>query len=90
MASAGRTSASAISPMKSGMRPSNQDGGARGAEPLEAPCAGWWASQQGYVAWFGTACTAEGYEPVPSYDELVTEYNKAPYCARLIRGETWF
>ena len=51
---------------------------------------GWWASQQGYVAWFGTACTAEGYEPAPSYDELVTKYNKAPYCARLIRGETWF
>jgi hypothetical protein len=51
---------------------------------------GWWASQQGYVSWFGTACTAEGYDPVPSYDGLVTKYKKSPYCARLIRGETWF
>jgi hypothetical protein len=50
---------------------------------------GWWARQQGYVSWTGTACTAEGYEPVPSYDELVTKYKKSPYCARLIRGETW-
>ena len=52
--------------------------------------AGWWASQQGYVSWTGTACTAEGYAPVPSYAELVTRYKKAPNCARLIRGETWF
>jgi hypothetical protein len=51
---------------------------------------GWWASQQGYVSWFGTACTDEGYDPVPSYDELVTEYKKSPYCARRIRDETWF
>lgn len=51
---------------------------------------GWWASRQGYVSWFATACTAEGYDPVPSYAELVNEYNKSPYCARLIRDETWF
>jgi hypothetical protein len=57
---------------------------------IAAPIAGgWWASQQGYVSWLGTACTAEGYDPVPSYDELVTKYKKSPYCARLIRGETW-
>lgn len=52
--------------------------------------AGWWASQQGYVSWFGAACTDEGYDPVPSYDELVTKYKKSPYCARRIRDETWF
>jgi len=51
---------------------------------------GWWASQQGYVSWFGTACTDEGYDPVPSYDELVTKYKKSPYCARHVRDETWF
>jgi hypothetical protein len=51
---------------------------------------GSWASQQGYVSWFGTACTDEGYDPVPSYDELVTKYGKSPYCARLVRDETWF
>ncbi len=51
---------------------------------------GWWASQQGYVSWSGTACTDEGYDPVPSYAELLTKYNKSPYCARRIRDETWF
>jgi hypothetical protein len=51
---------------------------------------GWWASQQGYVSWFGAACTDEGYDPVPSYDELVTKYKKSPYCARRVRDETWF
>lgn len=51
---------------------------------------GWWASQQGYVAWFVTACTDEGYDPIPSYEELVTEYKKSPYCARRVRDETWF
>jgi hypothetical protein len=51
---------------------------------------GWWASQQGYVSWFGAYCTDEGYDPVPSYDELISEYNTSPYCARHIRGETWF
>ena len=45
---------------------------------------GWWVSHQGYVSWFGTACTDEGYDPVPSYDELVTKYRKSPYCARRI------
>lgn len=49
-----------------------------------------WASQQGYVSLFGTTCTLEGYDPVPSYAELVTKYKKSPYCARLIRDETWF
>jgi hypothetical protein len=51
---------------------------------------GWWASQQGYVSWSGTACTDEGYDPVPSYAELVTKYKQSPYCARRIRDETWF
>jgi hypothetical protein len=49
-----------------------------------------WASRQGYVSWSGTTCTAEGYDPVPSYDELITKYKKRPHCARLIRDETWF
>jgi hypothetical protein len=47
-------------------------------------------SQQGHVSWFGTACTHEGYDPVPSYDELVTKHEKSPYWARLVRDETWF
>ena len=51
---------------------------------------GWWANQKGFVSWTGTACTAEGYDPVPSYAELVKKYEKSPYCARLARGETWF
>jgi hypothetical protein len=53
-------------------------------------CVGWWAGLKGYVSWGGTACTDEGYEPVPSYQELVTEHRKSPYCARLARDETWF
>jgi len=52
---------------------------------------GWWASQQGYVSWFGTACTSEGFDdPPPSYEDLVSKYGKGPYCARRVRGETWF
>jgi hypothetical protein len=49
----------------------------------------WWASEQGYVSWFGTDCTDEGYNPIPSYEELVSN-GKSPYCARLIREEAWF
>jgi hypothetical protein len=33
---------------------------------------------------------AEGFDPVPPYEELVTDYGKSPYCARLVRDETWF
>ena len=51
---------------------------------------GWWASNRGYVTWTGEDCTSEGYDPIPSYEELVTDYGKSPYCARLVRGETWF
>ena len=50
----------------------------------------WWASSRGYVSWTGEVCTAEGFDPLPSYEELVTDYGKSPYCARLVRGETWF
>ena len=50
----------------------------------------WWASNLGYVSWTGEACTAEGFDPIPSYEKLVTDYDKSPYCARLVRGETWF
>ncbi len=49
-----------------------------------------WASQQGYVSLRGQDCTDEGYNPTPSYDELVEEHGKTPYCARLYLGETWF
>jgi hypothetical protein len=52
--------------------------------------AGWWASRQGYVSWTGEHCTVEGYDPVPTHEELVSQYGKSPYCARLTRGEAWF
>lgn len=51
---------------------------------------GWWAGREGYISWFGTACTDQGFEPVPSYDDLVSKYGYSPYCARSLRGETWF
>ncbi len=52
---------------------------------------GFWASRQGYVAWFGAACTDEGYgDPPPSFDELVNEHGLSPYCARYVRDETWW
>ncbi len=50
----------------------------------------WWVSRQGYVSWTGTACTDEGIDPSTSYGELVSDYGKSPYCARLVREETWF
>lgn len=52
---------------------------------------GWWASHEGYVTWFGTACTDEGFVgPTPSYEDMITKYGMSPYCAREARGETWF
>ena len=51
---------------------------------------GSWASQQGYISLGRADCTDEGYEPMPTYDVLVSEHGKSPYCARLTRGETWF
>ena len=52
---------------------------------------GSWATFQGYIPPLtGVACSAEGYAPLPSYDELVTTFGKSPYCARAIRNETWF
>ena len=51
---------------------------------------GFWASSHGYVSWTGTVCTDEGIDPSTSYAELVTEHDKSPYCARQVRGETWF
>ncbi len=50
----------------------------------------WWASQQGCVSWTGADCTDEGIHPATPYAELVSDYGKSPYCARLVRGETWF
>jgi hypothetical protein len=51
----------------------------------------WWANSQGYIAVGHVTCTLEGFrDPVPSYQDLVTEYGKRPYCARLVRDETWF
>lgn len=35
-------------------------------------------ARQGYGSWFGTACTAEDYNPASSYEELVTKYKKSP------------
>ncbi len=52
----------------------------------------WWATSQGFLRPLtGIGCTDEGYpDPMPSYDELVEDYGKHPYCARHARGETWF
>lgn len=51
----------------------------------------WWADSQGFIAFGGVGCSDEGYpDPMPSYDELVDDYGKSPYCARHARGETWF
>jgi hypothetical protein len=50
----------------------------------------WWANTQGFIAVTGADCTAEGYRPLPSYDELVNDYGKSPYCARDAHGDTWF
>lgn len=52
-----------------------------------------WAGSQGYVPplWGGGGCTDEGYpSPMPSFDELVEDYGKSPYCARDARDEAWF
>jgi len=51
---------------------------------------GFWADRRGYISIFGGACTDQGFDPVPSYDELVEQYGLSPYCARQQRGETWF
>lgn len=52
---------------------------------------GWWASHQGYIALETVTCTMENFQdPVPSFERLVTKYGKSPYCARLVRDETWF
>ncbi len=51
----------------------------------------WWANSQGYVPDLRQGCTDEGYPvPMPSFDELVNDYGKDPYCARRARGEAWF
>ena len=51
----------------------------------------WWANHEGYVRDLNQGCSDEGYpDPMPSYDELVNDYGKDPYCARLARGEAWF
>lgn len=51
----------------------------------------WWANSQGYVPDLGQGCTDEGYPvPMPSYEELVNDYGKDPYCAREARDEAWF
>ncbi len=51
----------------------------------------WWAIRQGYIPRGTVTCTLEDFQaPVPSFERLVTEYGKSPYCARLVRGETWF
>jgi hypothetical protein len=56
---------------------------------LAVAVVGWWASEQGYFA-LSASCTDEGYsKPLPSFEQLVNEYAKSPYCARLVRGETW-
>jgi hypothetical protein len=54
----------------------------------------WWAGAKGYVPPFwqgGWGCSDVGYpSPPPSYEELVGKYHESPYCAREVRGETWF
>lgn len=51
----------------------------------------WWAIRQGYIPGGTVACTLENFQnPVPSFERLVTEYGKSPYCAQLVRDETWF
>ncbi|MDQ3541754.1 MAG: hypothetical protein M3440_13825, partial [Chloroflexota bacterium] len=54
----------------------------------------WWAASQGYVPplWEGgVGRTSEGYpSPMPSFNELVEEYGKSPYCTRVARDEAWF
>ncbi len=50
-----------------------------------------WVGRQGYIPVGTVTCTLEGFQdPVPSFEQLVTEYGKSPYCARLVRDETWF
>lgn len=50
-----------------------------------------WAMHQGFIpALTGSVCTAMGYDPIPSYEVLINDYNESPYCARGVRGETWF
>lgn len=51
---------------------------------------GTWATHEGYIPPLsGEACSLEGYDPIPSFEALITEYGKSPYCARVTRGETW-
>jgi hypothetical protein len=53
----------------------------------------WWAVALGYVPplWEGAVeCTLEGYDPLPTYNELESQHDKTRYCARLTRGEAWF
>ncbi len=50
-----------------------------------------WAMHEGFVpALTGSVCTLIGYDPIPSYQVLTNDYNESPYCARRVRGETWF
>jgi hypothetical protein len=51
--------------------------------------AGWWVSDQGYVSWFGADCPDIGYDPLPPYEELLSEQGLSSYCARRLHGETW-
>ena len=51
---------------------------------------GWWAERHGYISIFGEACTDQGFDEPPSFDELVNDMGFSPYCARRIRDETWF
>ena len=55
------------------------------------PQAGAWANQQGYIVITSVACTDQGNRgPVPSFEHLVTKEHLSPYCARRVRGETWW
>jgi hypothetical protein len=58
---------------------------------LVVAAVGAWASHQGYIVITSVACTDQGYRgPIPSFEHLVNEEHLSPYCARRVRGETWW
>lgn len=54
----------------------------------------WVGGSRGYLPpiWEGGwGCSDVGYpDPPPSFDDLVSEYDESPYCARRVLGEEWF
>lgn len=52
---------------------------------------GGWATSRGFIPPLtGVTCAGPGYDPVPSYETLVNDYDMSPYCARTTRDEAWF